>query len=392
MKIHSFISHSAADAVEQIRTRLGPGAVVVDVRRPRTNGLSRFWQRNRVEVLAGVPEEEREAAEARVPIPEAELTNVDKLRESPKGGLAGVPRHRAAILHEATARSLMAEWSANDKPHPDETLPEAEGVEHLGEWAKERDPLVVVLRSTGMSEPTVARLVGEYRKTPGDALATSIGCEEQLRRLGGILSGRLVARGRCERTTHVFLGVPGCGKTTVLSKWMARMVLVEGQPASVWRLDGRTANMAESLSLHCEILGVPIQRQATTANGSMASGQGAMFIDLPGINANDGEAIEDMKQRIQSFGPVNVHLVLNLAYDTELLMEQVRGFAGLGVADLILTHLDEEHRWGKGCEVALGTNLPIRFLSAGQNVPGQLVYASPELLLTPQTRRHQRTG
>lgn len=150
--------------------------------------------------------------------------------------------------------------------------------------------------------------------------------------------------------------------------------------------------MAESLSLHCEILGVPIQRQATTPNGSIASGQGTMFIDLPGINANDSGAIQDMKQRIQSFGPVSVHLVLNLAYDTELLMEQVRGFAGLGIADLILTHLDEEHRWGKGCEVALGTNLPIRFLSAGQNVPGQLVYASPELLLTPQTRRHQRPG
>ena len=51
------------------------------------------------------------------------------------------------------------------------------------------------------------------------------------------------------------------------------------------------------------------------------------------------------------------------------------------VTDLIFTHLDEETRWGKLWNFVLGTDLPIRFLSAGQNVPGHFREATADLLL-----------
>ena len=56
MNVIPFIADSAADAVAQIRERLGPQAVVLNVRRLPAAGLSRLWQKPRIEVLACVPE------------------------------------------------------------------------------------------------------------------------------------------------------------------------------------------------------------------------------------------------------------------------------------------------------------------------------------------------
>jgi flagellar biosynthesis GTPase FlhF len=54
------------------------------------------------------------------------------------------------------------------------------------------------------------------------------------------------------------------------------------------------------------------------------------------------------------------------------------------VADVIVTHLDEESRWGKVWNLALGTNCPVRFLSSGQNIPGDFILSSPEKIFLRQ--------
>ena len=177
--------------------------------------------------------------------------------------------------------------------------------------------------------------------------------------------------------SHVFVGPGGAGKTTVLSKWLAQAVLLGGQSACVWRLDGCTANTAEALTVYAEILGVPIARAWTGASMPVA----LQFFDLPGVDWRDAGAVAKLSLRIQELGTPHVHLVLNAAYETPLLLHQARAFSSCSIADLIFTHLDEETRWGKLWNLVAGTDLPIRFLSAGQNVPGHFREATPGLLL-----------
>ena len=57
MQVHTFISDSANEAVEQIRSELGPSAVVLSVRKLPGSGISRLWSGGQIEVVAGVPEE-----------------------------------------------------------------------------------------------------------------------------------------------------------------------------------------------------------------------------------------------------------------------------------------------------------------------------------------------
>lgn len=177
--------------------------------------------------------------------------------------------------------------------------------------------------------------------------------------------------------SHVFVGPAGVGKTTVLSKWLAQAVLLGGRSAYVWRLDGRTANTAEALTVYGEILGVPVAR-AWSGEGQPVDVQ---FFDLPGVDWRESTAVADLGEKVRGLGARQVHLVLNAAYETPMLLDQVRSFSAWPVTDLILTHLDEETRWGKLWNFVVGTDLPIRFLSAGQNVPGHFREATADLLL-----------
>jgi flagellar biosynthesis protein FlhF len=240
-----------------------------------------------------------------------------------------------------------------------------------------------VLEQSGLLPLHVQRvldaLIAKHGEFPPPTLAEEIVLARQTL-LG--LWPKLPATGESDGGPHVLIGPAGAGKTTCICKWLTQARLVEGRTAFVWRLDGATANAAESLSVYCEILGVPSER---TWNGVDTSEQADLsFIDLPGVDWRSPAALRELRRQVESFSPARVHLVLNAAYEVPLLLGQARAFSTLPVDDLILTHLDEETRWGKIWNVTLGTNVPVRYLSAAQNVPGEFFPATAEKILQRQ--------
>lgn len=233
-----------------------------------------------------------------------------------------------------------------------------------------------VLENIGLLPVQAARIVENLQVTHGDG--SSVSLTEELALTRAMLT-RLwkPVNGVAASKLHVFVGAPGVGKTTALCKWLTNSVLLGGACARVWRLDGRTANAAESLSVHGEILGVPVER--SWRGGEIDEQIG--FIDLPGVAWIDGAALQELAEQVKQFSAAHVHLVLNAAYESAQLLAQARAFAVLPVADLIVTHLDEETRWGKLWNLVLGTDYPIRYLAAGQNIPGDFTEASVEHLL-----------
>jgi len=363
VQILPFIADSAEDAVGQIRSKLGPDAVVVNVRQVPADGLARLWRTPRIEVLAYKPDAPP-AAPAKDPLRELK-EELQALRSQlePGGSSAGGGQSQDLLSAESSRNVYTARGVRAAGP--------------IGWRAGE------VLESSGLLPVNAHRVVEELRSNHGEQPPPSWSEEMMMTRaaLSGFWRPAPEANRRDERP-HVLIGPPGVGKSTCICKWLAQTRLIEGRTAKVWRLDGSIANTAEALSVYCEILGVPIER--TWARPASPAEADLSFIDLPGVEWRSPAALQELQHTLERIGPAHVHLVLNAAYETPLLLAQARAFASLPVEDSILTHLDEESRWGKIWNIVLGTNYPVRYLSAAQNVPGDFYPATAERILARQ--------
>lgn len=344
MKIHTFIADSAPEAVAQIRAQLGPDAVVLNVRKIQADGLQKIWKKPQIEVLAHVPE----------PVVE---------KPNPLDALTDLRREIADLRQHLPAK----------RPEPvllEEERPKS-SVQSYGAWK-----VGLLLEQAGVMPRQIERILETVESEHGAVPPESIAKEFDLVR-GAIakLVGAAGASGPLRTTgsthsTHIFVGPPGSGKTTVLSKILAQRVLIENEPARVLRLDGARANTAESLSIYCEILGVNCDR-CLTEESRPQPGE-SCFIDLPGTPIAEPEALKQLAAHLAQFPGAQIHLTLNAAYETSTLLAQLRAFSFLPITDVVFTHLDEETRWGKLLNFAFGTKFPLTLLSAGQNVPGNL--------------------
>ena len=375
----TFVARDIADAVAEIRAKLGPEAVVLDIRRCVPSGLSKLWQHPRIEVIACLPEREdgpAEPAPRPSPPPGQETAPPPAPRQS-LGREQAMQRYAAATAAASNAVEARVPDATPPSPSPVAEVPEAP-VPPKGTWRA-----AAVLDRLGLTPVHVEQVLEQMRRLHGtdQRLPESLPQELVLVRaaLQRLWRPRPVAANAGEGALHVFIGPPGVGKSTVLCKWLAQTVLLAGKSASVWRLDGRTTNASEIVNIYGEILGVRVER---SWDGHPQTGTPG-FVDLPNVDFQDQEALGVLGKTLEQFRGAQVHLVLNAAYGTSLLMAQARAFAALPVTDLVLTHLDEEIAWGKLWNLVLGTEFALGYLSAGQNIPGRFLVATPEQLCAP---------
>jgi flagellar biosynthesis protein FlhF len=340
VKLVAFLAKDANTALTRIHEELGPEAVVVSVRRLPPDGIARLWQRHgKIEVTACVPQK---APEQRPATPEkTEPVDARFVRQTALETPAGKsPAGRWRTISWLESKGLLPTFVEQLEQkvhllHGEQPLATPEK-----EWAAVTDLIIC-----------------HWRQAPPATTGT----------------GR----------PHVFIGPSGSGKTTALCKWMVSSVLVNEHSVRVWRLDGETANASEILSLHCESLGVPVER---FWNGPAKTAD-LLFVDLPGVETHDANALAALREQLALLPDPHIHLVLNAACESSILFGQFHAFESFAPEDIIFTHLDEELQRVKLWNFVLGTNCPISFLGTGQKIPGEFRRAEPALLFPQKNRR-----
>jgi flagellar biosynthesis protein FlhF len=349
LKIVAFQAKDANTALTRIHAELGPEAVVVSVRRLPPDGIARLWQRHgKIEVTACVPEKAGET-------------------ES-----------------EASASAPDISTSESTPPAENKFVPPTPLETHVPQFSGERWRTISWLESKGLLPAFVEQLEQKVHILHGDEpLATP---EKEWAAVTDLIVCHW-RQARSEMTgtgrPHVVIGPSGSGKTTALCKWMVASVLVNERTAHVWRLDGETPNTSEILSLHCESLGVPVERfwYGTPPTADL------LLVDLPGVEARNADALTALREQLAQLPNPHVHLVLNAACESSILFDQFHAFEQFAPEDIIFTHLDEEWQRVKLWNFVLGTNCPISFLGTGQKIPGEFRRAEPALLFPQKNRR-----
>ncbi|MDG1891497.1 MAG: hypothetical protein P8L18_09310 [Verrucomicrobiota bacterium] len=342
MKTVTMLADSPQDAVRKARQQYGPRAVIQEVRQHAAQGLARIWRKPQLELVIQVPSQDNP--------PPVDRTPGDHQEET------------APPFFKVYQQELQKTVEPEDPPVPaPRTRGQAGG---QGQWRVEP-----ILKSMGLSDYWISEMLERLALRFQGGMPDYV--RDELAFCRSLVMELLPSPTEDPRTGErplVFLGPAGCGKTTVLCKWMAHLVFQRNLTPSVWRLDGIQPNTTEMLDVYAEMLQASISRFPEDRQGDLAASP--LFIDLPGIATHFPDQCLALETQLESLPACDRYLVLNACYATSNLNEQIRAFERFKLKGIVLTHIDEQPHWGNLMNVLLGTNCPVVLLSGGQKIPG----------------------
>lgn len=182
------------------------------------------------------------------------------------------------------------------------------------------------------------------------------------------------------RGVVALVGPPGGGKTTTLAKLAARFGLTSRKPAYILSADVYRIAAADQLRSLAGILGIGFDVVETPAALAQSleehRGKEWVFIDTPGLSANEMEDGADLARMIASHPEIDTHLVLSASMRPSDLSRIADRYEIFQPKKLLFTRLDETDSYGALISEAVRLSLPISFLATGQQIPDDLEPAS----------------
>ena len=228
MNTIKIIADTAQEALEQVQAKVGPDAVILNVRPVHADGVKRLWSKARVEVLATAPE------------PPSAQENVLQLL--------------TAKVHQLEGALQGTEPSQPIPPNVIQMIQNVGGTQD----APAAPACVQVLLEMGLRPQHADGLTAQLQKHLGGTRPRNLIEEMEMAREVLVEQWHRFAT-RAEQPglpARVLVGAPGVGKTTALCKWVTQETFLRQRPARLWRLDGAQPNTAEFLSLHGEMMQV----------------------------------------------------------------------------------------------------------------------------------------
>lgn len=404
---------SAAEAVETIRQRFGAAAKVISVKQSEAAGLRKLISKPRLEVVVEVP---RSALEQKAPAaqlaagpakPKAERRKETNTKEKtePDGRSEAEPPHRGKENELPSAereakRADRAETPAEEKGAPGEPISQRYQAkkqsaassyfsqfggsgEASGQGEAEEAPLgtaanpvkrgtiehvrraISMLESVGFDRAMIERI--RYDLDFDDL--GQLPAMELYGRICGWLRDRFPScKGDKLAPRRAFIGSSGSGKTATLCKLLSADLFVNEAEPSVLKIDSDVPNASDGLEAFCEVMGSRLARDWEEVEE--ISEQRPLFVDLPGLNFGNPVAVENCRELLDEMGIEERILVINAAYESEMIAEALAAGERLGANRVAFTRLDETRRGGKLWKFVLNSRIKPYLFSYGPNPAG----------------------
>ena len=205
----------------------------------------------------------------------------------------------------------------------------------------------------------------------------------------------------CHEQFHLFVGPSGSGKTTSLIKLASEMILNQRKRIAIISTDNSKVGAGEQMKIFAQILNVPFLSIRTQQDWSHVIPHidqlDHVLIDYSGLNLRNQDEVNYMKRMSPPvFKSMRTHLVLSsLAKDTDLI-ECAKRYQAFGYNDVIFTGLDEASQHGNIYNFIKKTKTELFAFGIGSKVPEDFEFATAErvvdlLLKITQTKRQEAT-
>lgn len=184
--------------------------------------------------------------------------------------------------------------------------------------------------------------------------------------------------------TLALVGPTGVGKTTTLAKLAAAFKLRHGRRVGLVTCDTYRIAAVEQLRTYANIIGLPLRiasspQEMQSAIEALADSD-VILIDTPGRSQHDATRLGELQQLVLAADPHETHLVLS-ATASEAVAERIGSrFAAAAPTRAVFTKLDEAVNLGPMFNAARRLNLPVSFVTTGQEVPDDIERANADRL------------
>lgn len=324
---------SAEEAVRVIRDKLGDQARVLSVRQVGGEGLKRFISSPKLEVIAEIPADDSDEISDSGLLAEAEVS--EDLAVADKEA----PSSNAPNLPEDPGLSDVSFDESNDK--------------------------VRLLRKAGFD----LNLLGEIQSWSSWQEMKDKPLADVLKEITVGLSDRFRSTKLTPTTDKIALiGAPGVGKTTTLCKFLAHEVFMNKKIPFVLKVENGIPNPDDALRIFCEVIGVTLFREPEGM--PQVSEESPLYLDFPGLSLSNLQDWVEAKQTLDAMQVDTRVLVVNGAYERDILLRSIRSAKHVGATHLAITHFDELSNSTKLWPVLLQEDLSPLCICNGQNVTG----------------------
>lgn len=180
------------------------------------------------------------------------------------------------------------------------------------------------------------------------------------------------------------IGPTGVGKTTTVAKLAATYKLRHGRRVGLVTADTYRIAAVEQLRTYADIVGLPLK--VALSPGDMRDAIDSLadcdvvLVDTAGRSQHDEARLAELAEMLEAAAPDATHLVLSLAASESVIAAAAKRFAGLGPHNLILSKLDEAVDFGGIANVTARIDLPLSFVTTGQEVPDHIERADADRL------------
>ena len=193
------------------------------------------------------------------------------------------------------------------------------------------------------------------------------------------------------------VGPTGVGKTTSVAKLAARYLLRHGKRRiGLITTDNYRVCAHEQLRSYARIMGAPMRVAADieSLRDALAAfhDKDLVLIDTAGMSQRDMRLNEQFSLLKEAGHHIQVYLTLAANSQRGVLTDVVRAFRVVPLAGCILTKLDETTSLGGCLSTAAEQNLPVAYISDGQQVPEDLHPARAHTLVSRAVAIMQEVG